>query len=225
MVNLDATSTNTGSGSFTHPGGTPTAVVVFVGWNTLFGTVTACTYGGVSMTNSLSGGVGDGQSSMLMFTLASPPPGSQTVAITSTAGGAPLVTCVSVTGSDPATVYSDAQSLPSGWTGVATTSITLAAHNGDLCVDCIMEVGDSVHPPQTMTPGPPNSTIYGPFTNNAVGGPPTMQGSDASATGTTTMTWAVNQFQTAGGGLMGLAFKNAPAGGQQPTWAEVVLGG
>lgn len=212
-VALDAVTTQdeTGSTTWTHtPVGVPTAVAVFITKNSLLGPVSGFTYGGFSMTLVNSGGAGDAQTNLYIFALANPPPGPQSV-VGSIVGARWTAASVTVTGSDLVTVFRDTQFL--GTAGAPPDTITLASAAGDLCVDYIIEIGSTA----TMTPGPPNSTIFGPITDTS--GTLTYQGSDAPASGPTTMTWAFTNGNLIG--LFGGAFKSGPSGAPLlPGWVE-----
>lgn len=208
--------------SWTHtPVGTPTAVGVWVYASSQFTLPSIFTYGGVSMTLLFSGGGGAGNDPIVLYGLTNPPPGPQTVVVgnpTDNIRGTSVA--VSVTGSSLTTCFRDIQTT----NGQGLSSITapaLASQNGDLCVDALfVHYNTSVGVPTVDTPGPPNTRIYSQIYNSdrVVA----TDGSQAPATGPTTMTWAITNGGSvaAAAAVVAAAFENAPPSLAQPAWAE-----
>lgn len=190
-VAFDATSASGANGSggpaysWTHtPVGTPTAVGV---WITIYGggnTVTGVTYGGVAMTQALhvangSGPGGSQNDSDYLFGLASPPSGSQTVAVaTSGANQYIIAAVVTVTGSNASTCF---RSVANTQPAASPASTSVSTVTGDLVVDMVQAFGGS-----TLTKGVSQTLSWGPLSEASVYAAGSYQ---VAGGATTTMAW------------------------------------
>lgn len=140
-----------GNWSWTHtPVGTPTGVAIGVG---IFasGGVTGVTYGGVTCTQSVIATTAANDEDMVVYTLANPPSGPQTVVVATTGFVAGQGCAVTVTGGNTTTVLSGTATANDGGTTATSQSITLTGGaTGDLAVDFLMfDKGGTA----TFTPG------------------------------------------------------------------------
>lgn len=139
-VTFDAISNGTpvssGTGiSWTHtPVGTPTGVIVLIGGFNAGSFVSACTYGGVNMTeDALRNPAGLSRDNTIVFALANPPAGPQTVSATGASGAYLAGAAITVLGSDLVTCL---RSIANNDGTAASSTVTVTSVATDLVIDC-----------------------------------------------------------------------------------------
>lgn len=145
------------------------------------GTATATvSYGGTNMPISLRQPDAVGQNVGYIFGLASPPTGSQTATVTFSGTVFPIISCVTVTGSDAATVFSGAGASATS-TGILV-SVTVPSAVGELVLDL---EGNDTNATITVTG---SQTTY--YLNQALGGLRSAAATSPGASPTVTPTYS-----------------------------------
>jgi len=208
-VTFDAKSSGTGNFvidvTFTHtPAGTPSAVGIGAfGFNNGSATITA-TYGGTNVP-SFVGPVNDpGADTGLIFGLASPASGAQTVTVHGSNFWYPIAHVVTVTGSDTSTCFSNGNSANAG-SGTAL-SVTTTSATGEL----VLATGGIDGSGADMTAGGGGSNTTSLYLNDVVGG---ERASSSLASGASSVTATYTATGSTNWVMMAASFKAAAGAG------------
>ena len=211
-VVFDAAATNSVSGgtslSWTHtPVGTPTAVGIFIyTWPITGVSITGVTYGGVNVplkeTSPGASAFGD-TLQVLIYGLANPLAGAQTVSISFSGSSFASGASVSVTGSNTTTCFSNSISTASN--AATSLSVNCPSATGELVCD-ILGAQSAV----ALTPDASQSTIWGPITF----GSQQSVGSSKAGAASVTMLWTFpSEFCCLAAASFKLASSTSPLAG------------